>query len=61
MRSTREHADPHGEQLRELQRLLIRLIRGDVEAARSDVVSSSDISNSSETKITSEEWSASLP
>ena len=52
-------ADTSGEQLRELQRLLIRMMKGEVNAVQPKVKSSTGLVGSAE--ATCEEWAASLP
>ena len=53
------HADPQGEQLRELQRLLIRMMKGEVNALQPKVTKT--LNKRSTDEATREEWAASLP
>ena len=52
-------ADPKGEQLRELQRLLIRLMRGETNAKQEGRYSHSGYAADNE--VLESEWAASLP
>ena len=54
------HADPQGEQLRELQRLLIRMMKGEVNAQQPKVTKSYNAWTLTD-EATREEWAASLP
>ena len=54
------HADPQGEQLRELQRLLIRMMKGEVNAQQPKVTKSYNAWTLAD-EATREEWAASLP
>ena len=54
------HADPQGEQLRELQRLLIRMMKGEVNAQQPKVTKSYNAWTLTD-EVTREEWAASLP
>ena len=55
------HADPQGEQLRELQRLLIRMMKGEVNALQPKVTKSLNNAWTLMDEATREEWAASLP
>ena len=54
------HADPQGKQLRELQRLLIRMMKGEVNALQPKVTKSYNAWTLTD-EATCEEWAASLP
>ena len=54
------HADPQGEQLRELQRLLIRMMKGEVNALQPKITKSYNAWTVTD-EATCEEWAASLP